>query len=105
MPVIPPQAKDEMDTNNKPKSGEFATQSFTLKKRKRQRKYGCKLCTEVLDSVHQIEEGIFPENMKKAGVAPLYKSKDKQECSNYSPISLLITLSKILEKLVYKRVY
>ena len=52
-----------------------------------------------------IEEGTFPENMKKAGVVPLYKSRNKQECSNYRPISLLITLSKLLEKLMYKRVY
>ena len=52
-----------------------------------------------------IEEGTFPTNMKKADIVPLYKSKDKQECSNYRPISLLITLSKLLEKIVYKRVY
>ena len=52
-----------------------------------------------------IEEGIFPTNMKKADIVPLYKSKDKQECSNYRPISLLITLSKLLEKIMYKRVY
>ena len=52
-----------------------------------------------------IEEGVFPVNMKKADTVPLYKSKDKQECSNYRPISLLITLSKLQEKIVYKRVY
>ena len=52
-----------------------------------------------------IEEGTFPTNMKKADIVPLYKSKDKQECSKYRPISLLITLSKLLEKIMYKRVY
>ena len=52
-----------------------------------------------------IEEGKFPGNMKKADIVPLYKNKDKQECSNYRPISLLITLSKLLEKTVYRRVY
>ena len=52
-----------------------------------------------------IDEGIFPGNMKKADVVPLHKSKDKQECTNYRPISLLITLSKLLEKIIYKRVY
>ena len=52
-----------------------------------------------------IEEGIFPEGMKKADIVPLYKCKDKQECLNYRPISLLITLSKLLEKLIHKRIY
>ena len=46
-----------------------------------------------------IEKGVFPSNMKKADVVPLYKNKDKQECSNYRLISLLITLSKLLEKI------
>ena len=32
--------------------GRFATHSFTLKKNKRKCKYGCKLCSEVLDSAH-----------------------------------------------------
>ena len=50
-------------------------------------------------------EGIFPEAMKKADVVPLYKSKDHQESNNYRPISLLLTLSKLLEKVMYKRTY
>ena len=43
--------------------------------------------------------------MKKADVTPLYKSKDDQECTNYRPISLLLTLSKLLEKVMYTRTY
>ena len=30
-----------------------------------------------------IEEGTFPENMKKADIVPLHKSKDRQDCTNY----------------------
>ena len=41
--------------------------------------------------------------MKNADTVPLFKSKCKLECNNYRPISLLITISKILEKIVYKR--
>ena len=52
-----------------------------------------------------IEEGIFPEDMKLADVIPLYKSKEKFLVTNYRPISLLVTISKILEKIVYKRTY
>ena len=47
--------------------------------------------------------GVFPENMKLAEVVPLYKSKEHDLLSNYRPISLLITVSKLLEKLVYAR--
>ena len=50
-------------------------------------------------------EGIFPEAMKLADVVPLFKSKDRSECTNYRPISLLITISKLLEKVVYSRTY
>ena len=50
-------------------------------------------------------EGVFPEAMKKADVVPLYKAKDHQESNNYRPISLLLTLSKLLEKIMYKRTY
>ena len=47
----------------------------------------------------------FPESMKLADVSPLYKSKDQNECTNYRPISLLLTISKLLEKIMYKRTY
>ena len=52
-----------------------------------------------------LTEGIFPEAMKKADVVPLYKSKGNQESNNYRPISLLLTLSKVLEKIMYQRTY
>ena len=43
-------------------------------------------------------EGSFPEMMKQADVTPLHKSKEKYIVNNYRPISLLLTISKILEK-------
>ena len=52
-----------------------------------------------------ITQGIFPDIMKLADVTPLYKGKEKDEVINYQPISLLMTLSKILKKIIYKRVY
>ena len=54
---------------------------------------------------NSITEGEFPHDMKAADVSPLHKSKERQIVTNYRPISLLITLSKILEKVVYSRVY
>ena len=52
-----------------------------------------------------LASGIFPEKMKHADVVPLYKNKNRKEVSNYRPISLLLTLSKILEKVMYTRTY
>ena len=49
-----------------------------------------------------ISQGVFPDCIKLAEISALYKSKDRELCTNYRPISLLITISKILEKIVYK---
>ena len=47
--------------------------------------------------------GIFPNNLKIAKVCPIYKSGDKRLFSNYRPISVLPSFSKIYEKAVSKR--
>ena len=52
-----------------------------------------------------IAQGIFPDAMKLAEVIPLYKGKDQDQIVNYRPISLLIIISKVLEKLIYAQVY
>ena len=52
-----------------------------------------------------IAEGKFPSEMKYAEVIPLYKGKEFNKMVNYRPVSLLITISKVLEKAIYLRVY
>ena len=52
-----------------------------------------------------LEQGVFPDIMKKAEVIPLCKGKERDLCMNYRPLLLLLTVSKILEKLMYKRTY
>ena len=52
-----------------------------------------------------ITSGIFPEKMKLADVFPLHKGKERFLPTNYRPISLLLTISKVLEKLIYTRTY
>ncbi len=49
--------------------------------------------------------GSVPDSLKLAKVVPIYKSKDSELCTNYRPISLLPCLSKILEKVIHKRLY
>ena len=49
--------------------------------------------------------GIFPSLLKTAKVIPIHKKDSRLDCSNYRPISLLSNLDKILEKLMYNRIY
>ena len=43
--------------------------------------------------------------MKLAEVIPLHKNGSRRLVDNYRPISLLMTISKILKKVIYTRVY
>ena len=52
-----------------------------------------------------ISTSIFPTKMKLAETTPLYKGKETYYTNNYRTISVLLTISKILEKLIYKRTY
>ena len=45
-----------------------------------------------------LKTGVVPSEWKVAKVIPLYKSGSLAEIDNYRPISILPTLSKILEK-------
>ena len=49
--------------------------------------------------------GVFPNELKITKVIPLYKSGNRNCTSNYRPISILPTISKIFEKLLHKRIY
>ena len=51
------------------------------------------------------ENGIFPNNLKIATVTPVYKSGENSSLSNYRPISVLPCFSKMLERIMYKRLY
>jgi hypothetical protein len=47
--------------------------------------------------------GFFPNQLKVSIVRPLNKKGDKTNMSNYRPISLLTTFSKVLKKVMYNR--
>ena len=49
--------------------------------------------------------GTFPKNMKMAEIVPLYKGKEEDKVINYHPVSLLMTTSKILKKIIYTKLY
>ena len=49
--------------------------------------------------------GIFPNNLKIAKVIPLFKKDNPSLVDNYRPISLLSSLSKLFEKIVFGQVF
>ena len=52
-----------------------------------------------------ISAGKCPNSLKIAKVIPVFKKDDPSLLTNYRPISLLPSISKILEKIIYKRLY
>ena len=52
-----------------------------------------------------VKQGIFPDSRKIAKVTPIFKSGAKDNVSNYRPISILPVFSKVLERIMYNRVY
>ena len=51
------------------------------------------------------ESLVFPSVLKFAKVVPVFQKDSKLDYSNYRPISLLSNIEKILEKLMYERLY
>lgn len=62
------------------------------------------LCSSITLIVNKsIKSGIFPKVWKEAKVYPIFKSGHKDEVNNYRPISILPTLSKIIEKWIHTK--
>ena len=52
-----------------------------------------------------LTSGYFPSCFKTARVIPLHKGDSRENVNNYRPISILSTLSKIFERVVYNQLY
>ena len=62
------------------------------------------ICIPLTDCINSpILNGKFPSELKMAGVIPIFKKDDPFEKANYRPISLLPSLSKVYEKLIYQQ--
>ena len=52
-----------------------------------------------------LSQGIIPNRLKLSKIIPVHKKKNPQNVENYRPISLLPFFSKVLEKIMYERLY
>jgi hypothetical protein len=50
-----------------------------------------------------LSQGIFPDKLKNCRVIPIFKAGDQMDVDNYRPISLLSSISKVLEKIVAEK--
>lgn len=51
---------------------------------------------------NSLRAGVFPDLWRRAVVVPVYKSGSRTTASNYRPVSLLCTFSKLFEMVVHK---
>ena len=51
-----------------------------------------------------LHTAIFPQILKMANVAPVYKKNERENIENYRQISVLSVFSKILEKIVHEQI-
>jgi hypothetical protein len=54
---------------------------------------------------HCLRTGIFPDKLKIAKVIPLYKKDDDTIFGNYRPISLLPSISKVFERVMFDQLH
>ena len=52
-----------------------------------------------------LQQRIFPENLKIAKVSSIYKKDEEFLLTNYRPISVLPCFSKLLERIMYNRLF
>ena len=52
-----------------------------------------------------LSTGVVPSQLKIAKVVPIYKAGDSHLFNNYRPISILPSISKVLERIIYNRIF
>jgi hypothetical protein len=52
-----------------------------------------------------LSTGVFPTRLKYSVIKPLFKNGDKTSMTNYRPISLMTSFSKVFEKVIHVRLH
>ncbi len=64
------------------------------------------LIEPILIIVNQtLHTGIFLDKLKIAKLNPIYKKDENTQFTNYRPISLLLILSRIFERVIFNQLY
>ena len=98
-PVVEEEIKDIVNNlNTKKSSGYDGITNFLL----------TNIVNEIISPLTHIlslllTSGTVPQKMKIAKVVPIFKKGQKDSVNNYRPISLLTSISKVLDRLVYTR--
>ena len=51
-----------------------------------------------------LRTGVFPSELKLAGLSPIFKAGDSSALTNYRPMSVLTFFSRVFEKVVYNKI-
>ena len=54
---------------------------------------------------YSLESCSLPVSWKTSNICPIFESGDPSTPSNYRPVSLLNTMEKVFEKIIYKHVF
>ena len=68
------------------------------------KKFGKNISVSLTERIYlSFNQGKFRAVLKISSVTPTFKKGDKLDVNNYRPISLISNISKIIEKLIHKR--
>ena len=57
------------------------------------------------DFNRSIDRGIYPSGLKYSDITPVFKSEERSNKSNYRPVSILPSLSKLYERMIFAQIY
>ena len=65
-------------------------------------KFSAKEISEPLTHVFNLtfSSGVIPDDLNVALITPIFKGNDAMKCESYRPISVLVCLSKLLERVI-----
>ena len=63
-----------------------------------------KICKDLANCINEcIKQNKFPNELKIADIAPIFKKENLLDKTNYRPISILPTVSKIFERILFNQ--